>query len=109
MPLRESSQEQVENRTDHSFDKGTVLVGVPLNSREVDLLAYDTGNFAIPKIPDSNVMQQVQGVGEIGVLCKRLSIGIVVPTKVDLDSGELDFRVDETGMAINGDDRVNGT
>ncbi len=34
-------------------------------------------------------------VGEIGLLCKRLSIGIVVPTKVDLDSGEINFRVDE--------------
>ncbi|MEE9412581.1 MAG: V4R domain-containing protein [Methylococcales bacterium] len=34
-------------------------------------------------------------VGEIGLLCKRLSIGIVVPTKVDLNSGEINFRVDE--------------
>ncbi len=34
-------------------------------------------------------------VGEIGLLCNRLSIGIVVPTKVDLDSGEINFRVDE--------------
>ncbi len=34
-------------------------------------------------------------VGEIGALCQRLSIGMVVPTRVDLDSGELDFRVDE--------------
>jgi predicted hydrocarbon binding protein len=34
-------------------------------------------------------------VGEIGLLCNKLSIGIVVPTKVDLDSGEIDFRVDE--------------
>ena len=34
-------------------------------------------------------------VGEIGLLCKRLNIGIVVPTKVDLDAGEIGFRVDE--------------
>ncbi|MFW5443412.1 MAG: V4R domain-containing protein [Methylococcaceae bacterium] len=34
-------------------------------------------------------------VGEIGLLCKQLSIGIVVPTKVDVDSGEINFRVDE--------------
>jgi predicted hydrocarbon binding protein len=34
-------------------------------------------------------------VGEIGLLCNKLSIGIVVPTKVDLDAGEINFRVDE--------------
>lgn len=34
-------------------------------------------------------------VGEIALLCKRLSIGIVVPTKVNLDAGEINFRVDE--------------
>ena len=34
-------------------------------------------------------------VEEIASLCKRLSIGIVVPTKVNLDAGEIDFRVDE--------------
>ena len=34
-------------------------------------------------------------MGEIGLLCKQLSIGILVPTKVDADAGEFSLRVDE--------------
>ncbi len=34
-------------------------------------------------------------VGKIGMLCKQLSIGILVPTKVNLDAGEINLRVDE--------------
>jgi hypothetical protein len=34
-------------------------------------------------------------VGKIKLLCRQLSIGLVVPDKVDLDAGVLELRVDE--------------
>lgn len=34
-------------------------------------------------------------IGEIGHLCKQLSIGILVPTKVNMETGEINLRVDE--------------
>jgi predicted hydrocarbon binding protein len=56
---------------------------------------YNLGRIFGTAVNQAKDMDLDTYVGEIGVLCKRLSIGIVVPTKVDLDSGELDFRVDE--------------
>lgn len=56
-----------------------------------DNLGRILGNAVNP----SNEKDLEAYVDGIGMLCKRLSIGIVVPTKVDLDSGEINFRVDE--------------
>jgi len=62
-------------------------------------LVYHSGQslgLAMGQIAVANVNKDLETyVGKIKLLCRQLSIGLVVPDKVDLDSGVLELRVDE--------------
>jgi predicted hydrocarbon binding protein len=62
-------------------------------------LVYHSGQslgLAMGQIAAANIDKDLETyVGKIKLLCRQLSIGLVVPDKVDLSAGVLELRVDE--------------
>jgi len=62
-------------------------------------LVYHSGQslgLAMGQIASANIGKDLETyVGKIKLLCRQLSIGLVVPDRVDLEAGVLELRVDE--------------
>ncbi len=100
----------IENRTDLGplipIRLFQVLRMVALGSNVEDILGqgapslvYHSGQslgLTLGHIVAANVDKDLETyVGKIEQLCRKLSIGLVVPDKVDLEAGVLELRVDE--------------
>lgn len=105
-----SGQFDIENRNDLGplipIRLFQALRMVALGSNVEDILGqgapslvYHSGQslgLAMGQIAAANIDKDLETyVGKIKLLCRHLSIGLVIPDKVDLDSGVLELRVDE--------------